>query len=312
MFLKHLISPRPSIILLFFVFCVLFAFFPLLTSDLNTVFNHSYIHPYVILFSGIIIPFFLSTGLNNLIYEKNIIRKDNLVVGVVFILISCAFVNNITAWVSAFLMLFLFNFLLESYQKDTPFSQFYNASFILATLTFIYPNLICLTLLFIVSGINYSNLNWRIIFTVLLGLTTPYFFYFMFCFVTETPFVILEFFNFSKINFSPIQDVHFSKQICLAILLLVVLVSFFELFVWLYKKSIKSRKSFMTIIWFFTISTLIAIYSGTEYFYFSIIPLAIIVGNYFVYTKNRKTANILFFLLVISSFFYKYIIAYNM
>ena len=311
MFLKHLINPRPSIILLFFVFCVVFAVFPLLKSELNALFNHSYIHPSVILFSGIIIPFFLSTGLNNLIYEKNIIRKDNLVVGVVFILISCAFVNNITTWVSAFLMLFLFNFLLESYQKDIAFSQFYNASFILAILTFIYPNLICLILLFIISGVNYSNLNWRIIFTILLGLITPYFFYFVFVFVTDTPFFIPEFFDFSQISFSIIQEGHLSKQIWLAILLLVVLVSFFELFMWLYKKSIKSRKSFMTIIWFFIISTLIAFYSGTDYFYFSLIPLAIIVGNYFVYTKNRKTANILFSLLVISSFFYKYMIAYN-
>ena len=311
MFLKHLINPRPSIIVLFFVFCVVFAVFPLLKSELNALFNHSYIHPSVILFSGIIIPFFLSTGLNNLIYEKNIIRKDNLVVGVVFILISCAFVNNITAWVSAFLMLFLFNFLLESYQKDIPFSQFYNASFILATLTFIYPNLICLILLFIISGVNYGNLNWRIIFTIFLGLITPYFFYFVFVFVTGASFSIPKFFNFSQINFATIQGVGLPKKIWLATLLLVILFSFFELFMWLYKKSIKSRKTFMTIIWFFIISILIAVYSGAEYFYFTTIPLAIIIGNYFVYTKNRKTANILFFLLVISSFFYKYMIAYN-
>ena len=311
MFLKHLINPRPSIILLFFVFCVVFAVFPLLESELSILFKHLHLPPVVILFSGIIIPFFLSTGLNNLIYEKNIIRKDNLVIGFVFILISCPFINNIEAWTSTFLMLFLFNFLLESYQKDIAFSQFYNASFILATLTFIYPNLICLTLLFIISGVNYSNLNWRIIFTIFLGLITPYFFYFVFVFVIETPFVTPEFFNFSQISFSPIQEIHLSKQIWLTILLLVVLVSFFELFMWLYKKSIKSRKSFMTIIWFFIISILIAVYSGEEYFYFSLIPLAIIIGNYFVYTKNRKTANILFFLLVISSFFYKYMIAYN-
>jgi len=311
MLLKHLINPKPSIILLFFVFCVVFAVLPLLESELSILFKHLYLPPIVILFAAIIIPFLLSTGLNNLIYEKNIIRKDNLVVGVVFILISCTFVNNIAAWVSVFLMLFLFNFLLESYQKDIPFSQFYNASFILAILTFIYPNLICLTLLFIISGINYSNLNWRIIFTIFLGLITPYFFYFVFVFVTDAPFVIPEFFNFSQISFSPIQEIHLSKKIWLTILLLVVLVSFFELFMWLYKKSIKSRKTFMTIIWFFIISILIAIYSGSEYFYFSLIPLAIIVGNYFVYTKNRKTANVLFSLLVISSFFYKYLIAYN-
>ena len=311
MFLKHLINPKPSIILLFFLFSFVFAIFPLIESDLSIVFEHIQLPSGFILFSAITIPFFLSTGINNLTYEKNIIRKDNLVIGFIFILISCNFINTIEVWVSAFLVLFLLNFLLESYQKDTPFSQYYNASFILATLTFIYPNLIYLILLFIISGINYSNLNWRIIFTSLLGLVTPYFFYFVFVFVTDNQFIIPEFFNFSQISFSSVQGVHLSKKIWLAILFIVVLFSFFELYMWLYKKSIKSRKSFMTIIWFFIISFLIAFYSGIEYFYFSLIPLAIIIGNYFVYTKNRKTANILFSLLVISSFFYKYLIAYN-
>ena len=196
MFLKHLINPRPSIILLFFVFCVVFAVFPLLESELSILFKHLHLPPVVILFSGIIIPFFLSTGLNNLIYEKNIIRKENLVIGCVFILISCAFINTVKAWAASFLLLFLFNFLVESYQKDLPFSQFYNASIILGALTFIYPNLICLILLLIISSINYSGLNWRIIFTILLGLITPYLFYFVFVFVTETTSFIPEFFNF--------------------------------------------------------------------------------------------------------------------
>jgi hypothetical protein len=38
-------------------------------------------------------------------------------------------------------------------------------------------------------------------------------------------------------------------------------------------------------------------------------PLCIIIGNYFTYTKNRKVANLLFLLLVLSSFYYKYWIA---
>ena len=185
MFLKYLINPKPSIILFFIVFCMLFVVFPLIKYEIAAVFSHSYLYPVIVLLLGITIPFFLSTGLNNIIYEKNIIRKDNLVIGVVFILISSAFVNAVEAWISSFLLLFLFNCLLESYQKDLPFSQFFNASIILGALTFIYPNLIYLILLLIISGINYSNLNWRIIFTILLGFITPYFFYFVFIFVTE-------------------------------------------------------------------------------------------------------------------------------
>jgi len=311
MFLKPLIHPKPSIILFFIVFCVLVVVSPLIQFEIAEVFNHSYLHPIIVFLLALVVPFFLSTGLNNIIYEKNIIRKDNLVIGVVFILISSPFINTVEVWISSFLLLFVFDFLVESYQKDLPFSQFYNASIILGALIFVYPNLIWLILLLIISGINYSNLSWRIIFTILLGLITPYLFCFVFVFVTEIPFVMPKWFSLSPVSFSIIQEIHLSIIIWLAILLLVVLFSFFELFMWLYKKSIKSRKTFMTIIWFFIISILIAVYSGWEYFYFSLLPLAIIIGNYFVYTKKRKIANILFFMLIISSFYYRYMIAFN-
>ena len=312
MFLKHLINPKPSIIFFFIVFCILFVAFPLIKIELTTLFFHDYINPLIICVLSLTIPFFLSTGLNNIIYEKNIIRKDNLVIGVIFFLISSPFINNIEIWISGFLLLFSFSFLINTYQKDLCFSEFYNASIILAIITFIYPNMIYLIFLFIISGINYSNINWRIIVTIFLGFITPYLFYFVITFMSGANFIIPQFFKFSKINFSLIEKMCFSQQIPITIFLVIILFSFFELFSWLYKKSIKSRRTFMTIIWFFIISVLISIYSGWQYFYFSLIPLAIIIGNYFVYTKNRKIADILFFMLIISSFYYKYWIVFNM
>jgi len=312
MFLKHLINPKPSIVIFFIIFCIVFAVLPIVQFKLSSIFYHSYLHPIIIFLASIIIPFFLSTGLNNLIYEKNIIRKGNLVIGFVFIFISSPFINTIEAWVAAFFMLFLFNFLLDSYQKDMPLAQYYNASIILSTLTFVYPNIIFLLILFLVSGINYSNLKWRIIFTILLGLITPYIFYFMFLYLSGNLFFIPDFFNLSLISFSDIEKIQLPKKIWLSVLLLITVFSFFELFMWLYKKSIKSRKTFIIIIWYFIITIWTAFFSNIEYFYFSLTPLAIIIGNYFVYTRNRKIAKILFFMLVISSFYYKYMIAYYM
>ena len=310
MLLKTLINPKPSIIFFFIVFCILFVFIPLIQFEANTIFNHSNLHPLIVLLIAIAAPFFLSTGLNNIIYEKNVIRKENIVISYVFILISCPFVNIVEAWLSSFALLFLFNFLMDSYQKDLPFSQFYNASIILGGLTFIYSNLIFLTLLLIISGINYSNLNWRIIITILFGLFTPYLFYFVFVFLTEADFQT-PIFNLLQINLSMDKTLHISQKIWAGILSIIILVSFIELFMWLYKKSIKSRRTFMTIIWFFVITLLIAIYSNWEYFYFTLIPLSIIIGNYFVYTKNRLLANSLFLLLIISSLYYKYMIGFN-
>lgn len=311
MFLKHLINPKPSIILLFIVFCIVLVILPLFQFGISTVFYHSHLPPLAVLSLALIIPFFLSTGLNNIIYDKNIIRKDNFVVGFVFILISSPFINSVEIWGASFLLLFAFNFLLESYQKDLPFSYFYNASIILGSLTFIFPNLIWLALVIVIWGINYSNLNWRVIFTILLALATPYLFYFVFVFVSRGSFLAPNFFDFTLVSLPYFQELHQSKIVWLCILVLIMLFSFLELFMWLYKKSIKSRRTFITIIWFFLITTLIAIYSSWQYFYFALVPLAVIIGNYFVYTKKRKVANILFFLLVISSFYYKYMIGFN-
>ena len=312
MLLKYLINPKPSVILFFIVFCVLFTVFPIIKQDIQILFQHSYLNPIIVLLLAIIVPFFISMGLNNMIYEKNIVRKENIVIGFVFILISTPFVNTVEVWTSSFFLLFVFNFLVESYQKDLPFAQFFNASIILGCLTFIYPNLIFLMLLLIVSGINYSNINLRIFITILLGLITPYLFYFIFTFLLNVPPSWPQKIEVVFFDVSAVQELYISEIIWIVFFVLVVVFSFFELFGWLYKKSIKSRRTFMTIVWYFIIGVLIAIFSAWEYWYFPLIPLAIIIGNYFVYTKNRKVANILFSSFLISSIYYKYMITFNM
>ena len=311
MFLKHLINPKPSIILFFIFFCVIFSLLPLINFEIHTTFHHNYFHHVIIVLSAIAMPFLISTGLNNIIYENNIIKKDNLVIGSVFILINTPFINVIEVWASAFLLLFALNFLLKTYQKDLPFSQFYNASIILSILTFIYPNIIFLTLILVINGLNYSNLHWRIFLTILLGLVTPYLFYFFILFLMGHSLSTPDFFTYSKISVPAFHQMHLSKKIWLLSLTLITVFSFVEIFMWLYKKSIKSRRTFMTIIWFFIVSILIASYFGWEYFYFSLIPLSVIIGNYFVYTKKRKIASLLFSLLIISSCYYKYMINFN-
>ena len=311
MFLKHLINPKPSTLIFFIGFCILFACLPLLQFDIENVFMNMKINSWIILLLSIALPFFISMGLNNMIYEKNIIRKENLLISFIFILTSCSFTNTLQAWLGAFILLFLFNYLLDSYQKELPFSQFYNASFLLAILTFIFPNSIYLIFIIVIAGINYSNLNFRIIITIILGLITPYLFYFVFSYISNIAFNIPQFFDFSKIKLSTVNYWHLSKKIWVATVMIILLFSFVEIFNWLYKKSIKSRRTFMTVIWFLIVSTIIALQSNWQYFYFTLIPVSIIMGNYFVYTKNRKIANILFLLLVISSFYYKYMIALN-
>lgn len=312
MFLKHLISPKPTIILFFVFFCVIFITIPLVNYSFNTIFIDGNTSPCIVFFLGLTLPFFQALGLNNLIYEKNIIKKDNLVIGFVFILIGSGFFNSVNEWASSFILLFFLSFILESYQKDYPFSEFFNAALLLSIVSVSFPHTIYFSLLFLVSGINYSNNNWRSIFVILLGLVIPYIFYFIYTFLSNSPFVIPKFTQFELIQNVELMWNSSPLNIWLFVLSLISFVSIIELFRWLYKKSIKSRKSFISIFWYFVISIIIALHSSDNYFYFTLTPLAVIIGNYFVYSKNRKIANILFLMLVISSVYYKYLIAYNL
>jgi len=306
MFLKHLINPRPSIILFFIVFCILFICIPLLKSPFDLVFSHEWVSPIFVLILGLLLPSFHALGLNNLVYEKNIIRKDNLVLGVVFLLLCTPFLNTVLEWIISFSLLFFLNFILETYQKEYPFSLLFNASLIVSVFSFITPNFLFFMLLIIISGINYSNLNWKNIWVSCLGIALPYFFYFIYTFLFDKIFIFPTFDTLKLISFTDFNDIKTPKLIWISILIIISLISFIELFKWLYKKSIRSRKSFLIIFFYFIISISLIIFGGLKSWYFLMTPLSVIIGNYFIYTKNKKIGNFLFFIFMISSFYCRY------
>lgn len=306
MFLKHLINPRPTIILFFIVFCILFICLPLLNSSFELIFSHHWVSPVFMFLIGLLLPVFNALGINNLVYEKNIIRKDNLVLGFVFILLCTPFVNTVTEWIISFFLLFFLNSIIETYQKEYPFSQVFNAGIIVSIFSFIFPNLLFLMLLIVISGIYYSNLNWRNVCISCIGIAVPYFFYFVYTFLFDRAFIFPTFETLQLISFPAINDLKIPKLIWLSILLIISLLSFIELFQWLYKKSIISRKSFLIILFYLIFSLLLIAFGGLKSWYFLMTPLCVIIGNYFIYTKNRKIGNFLFLLFIISSFYCRY------
>ena len=306
MFLKHLINPRPTIILFFIVFCIVFICLPLLNSPFDLVFSHQWVPPVFVFLFGLLVPAFNALGINNLVYEKNIIRKDNLVLGFVFLLLCTPFVNTVSEWIISFFLLFFLNSILETYQKEYPFAQFFNSGFLLSIYSFTFPNLLFLMLLILISGINYSNLNWRNLCISCIGIIVPYFFYFVYIFMFDKIFIYPNFEKLQLISFTDINDLRMPKLIWLTILLIISLLSFIELSQWLYKKSIRARKSFLIIFFYFVFSLLLIIFGGLKSWYFLMTPLCVIIGNYFTHTKNKKIGNLLFLLFITSSFYCRY------
>ena len=310
MFLKHLINPRPTIIIFFIIFCVMFTCLPLIKSSFGIVFNNQFLPTIFVFIIGLLLPAFNALGINNLVYEKNIIRKENLVLGFVFLMLCAPFVNTVSEWIISFFLLFFLNSILDTYQKEYPFSQVFNAGIIISILSFIFPNLLFLMLLILISGINYSNLNWRNLCISCIGIIVPYFFYFVYIFMFDKIFIYPNFEKLQLISFTDINDLRMPKLIWLTILLIISLLSFIELSQWLYKKSIRARKSFLIIFFYFVFSLLLIIFGGLKSWYFLMTPLCVIIGNYFTHTKNKKIGNLLFLLFITSSFYCRYSVVF--
>ena len=151
---------------------------------------------------------------------------------------------------------------------------------------------------------NFGNISLRIILSYLIGVVVPILFYVSYIIIFE-----YDFPNY-KINFlydqklSVLNKNELLKIFWLSIVFLVCLLSIYELFKWLYKKSLQSRKSFI-IIFFYLMLTFILFLDSFKYGYFIVAPLSIIVGNYFAYTTRRFLANILFFMFLVTSIFYR-------
>ncbi len=305
MILKYLINPKPTIILFFIVFSLAFNLIWLFSDNIEVLFKHTWLPSYIVILIGLLVTSFHALGLNNLIYEKNIIKKDNLVLGFTYILLCTPFYNTITHWVISFALLFYINCLFASYQKDYPFSYIFNASLILCILTFFAPEIIFLAPIIIIAGINYENLSLRSLIVMLMGFGIPIFFYFITLKLLNAPLYLPNFNGLEIMSIPDYQTWKLSQKIWAIIVILVSLFSVIELFQWLYKKSIRSRKAFIIVLFYFISLFLIGLYNDEGCWYYLLSPLSIIMANYFIYTKKRKIANLLFLLLIVSSIIYK-------
>ena len=165
-----------------------------------------------------------------------------------------------------------------------------------------------LLILIVICGINFENLKSRAIFISFLGFIIPYLFYYVWCFMTNSVLKWPTFNDFNapssfSLNSTPLATLFWIVTVCT-----ISIVAFVEVFKWLYKKSIRSRKSLIIIIIYFLSSCILFLFGDKYDYYFLITPLSIIFSNYFIHSKNRKTANVLFFLFLLSSIVCKYCI----
>ena len=306
MILKSLKNSHSYLIILFLLFSILFFIPSFFTSQFQDIENKFPFYSILLVVISAILTFFHSIGLNNLIYDKDIIKKPNFVLAFVFLLLNTTFVTNHKMMLISFVLLFFLNFLLQLYKQKQPFSIVFNAGILLSILSFYLPNILLLFPIILISTLIFRNINWRINTISILSLFVPYLFLWSYQIFTETElyFPVFEF-NFKLFNFS-IEELELHQKIWFSVLSLVSLLSFFEIFRWMYKKSIRSRESFTIIILYFLFSVFIFLFSGKEESVILIVtPLSVIIGNYFVYHIKIRWSEFIFFLFLFSSIFYR-------
>ncbi len=286
----------------FFVFVICFKFLFSNSEHVNldtitTIVSSANI--YIIL--NFIFLFFISIGLNNMIYEKGIIKKNNTLVAIVFLTIHPFLYDFNLLLIGVFILFFLEN-IIEIFFNDKINNQVFYAAFLIscASLFNFYLIFYSLLPLFFIFLFKQDNIRYFIIY--LLGLIVPYFFiYFL-----E---LLFEFKLFNNINSSTtflfqLKDLKFFIP-----LVLISIFSFIELFNWMNKKSIRSRNSFFIIIFFAIFTILFLLLRIISFSYFVLLfsfPASLFLANYYLYSKRIFIKHFLFFIFTLTMFFSYY------
>ena len=250
-------------------------------------------------------------GLNNIVHEKDVIKKPNFVTAFVFLMLCTPFnLNPINNLVSLILLFFL-SFILTLHKKKSPFKTIYNASIILSICSLIIPEVLFLSLLIIISSMIFRNISLRVFLIIILGVSTPYIFIYTYKYLFDLNFKILQF-KLNSISYINISDYYISiinndyKSSWYICLFIIILFSAIDIFNWMYKKSSKSRESFIIIICYLIILCLVAVFFySSSALYLCLTPLSIIISNFFVYHRRSYLSEIIFILFVFISIFYR-------
>ena len=306
MILKSLKNSHSSLIIIFIIFCLLFFTTSIFTIEFENTIGLFPYYSFILFLSCFFVTFLHSIWLNKLVYEKDVIKKRNFIIAFVFLLLNTTFVTNLNMMLISFALLLFLYYLLSLHKQKHPYKLVFNAGIILSILSFYIPNVLLLHIVILFSCIIFRNISWRVLVLAILSIFITYIFVWTYQITFNLCLTIPKLnFSFHHISFS-LLDLYLHQKVWWAVLTLVVLLSCYELLRWMYKKSNKSRESFIIILFYFFVSIITFLISqNIESISLLLIPLSIIIGNFFVYYKKNKISELIFLLFLLSSIFYR-------
>ena len=298
MIIEKLINSKTQTVIFFFIVSIIYLLLPLLklfelNSETIKIFN--------LIFSSATL-FFSSLYLTNIIFEKSIIKKNNIVVPIVFLALCMPLVNFNFLMIGNLILLISLNEVFNLYQKTNPFTNLFNCSFAISACMLIFNYYFGLFYILVPFSLYiFGNNSWRSYFVSIIGLLCP---------------IILFYFlkfnginlNYEKQSVTCFFNIHELKYWIILIFILCFF-STVELVVWINKKSSKSRRCFYVIFLYLIISTSIFLFTrDTDFLLFSIAPISIIISNFFIYSRFRFISNLLLITFILNSLYNRFLI----
>jgi hypothetical protein len=309
--LKKGLTPSLPVIILFFVLFIVLSVFS--TTALQPVNYENILYAWL---ESRCTGVFLSTLLNIVCLgigavlisyysiRQEAVEKTNYIPSFLYIFFSAITLNNSLVHpalvANIFILLSLIS-ITDTYREEQVQSKIFNAAFFSSLAMFFYINSAFFIILFFIALLTLRPFSWREWLVSLLGLAAPVFIYCCICYLVNLSFsdffshVTSLFTNFQK----PLLSEYFYPLfLCLIILLIAGAIKHFSRGL---GSKIKTQKNLGLMYWFLLLS-LVNFFSRNNSAYFplvaSVIPISILLGDYFYYIKQLKVSNTLFFVLL--------------
>jgi hypothetical protein len=309
--LKKGLTPSLPVIIFFFVLFIVLSVFS--TTSLQPVNYENILYTWLeskctgVFLSTLVNIICLGIGAALISYysiRQEAVEKTNYIPSFLYIFFCAITLNNSLVHPSLianiFILLSLIN-IIDTYREDRAQSRIFNAAFCSSLAMFFYINSAFFIILFFIALLTLRPFNWREWLVSLLGLAAPIFIYCCICYLVNVPFS--NFFSylgglFTNFQAPLLSEYFYPLFLCLIILLAACAVKHFSRGL---GSKIKTQKNIGLMYWFLILS-LVNFFSKNNSAYFplvaSVIPISILLGDYFYYIKQLKVSNTLFFVLL--------------
>lgn len=236
--------------------------------------------------------------------RQEVVEKSNYLPSFLYVFFSAITLNNTLLHPSLIANVFILSsliYLTDTYREEVVLSKLFNAALFTSLATFFYINYAFFIIFFFIALIILRPFSWREWLVSVFGLIAPVFVYSCIGYLINIPFT--DFFTYLLNLFTNFQKPLLSEYFyplffCLLLLLLFGAAKHFSRGL---GGKIKTQKNLGLMYWLLLLS-LVNFFSRNNNSYFpliaSVIPISVLLSDYFYNIKQLKIANTLFFLLL--------------